>query len=104
MSIISKILGQKAPEEADPKVPEKPEEHRASDRAGTYKVVSVAYPSGYVRKGVVVDLSPTGARVRFSQRGELPPVVELRITGISGVKKASVVWQENHDAGLKFVE
>jgi len=104
VSIISKILGHKATEEAEPEVPEKPREHRTSDRAGTYKVVSVSYPSGYVRKGVVVDLSPTGARVRFSQRGELPPVVELRIAGISGVKKGSVVWQEDHDAGLKFVD
>ena len=45
----------------------------------------------------------TGVRVRFSQRGELPARVELKIDGQSGKRVADVVWQETHDAGLKFV-
>lgn len=81
----------------------KPTEHRSTDRAGVYKVVSVTYPTGYVRKGIVVDISPTGARLRFSQRGELPDRVELRIEGLSGIRQGEVVWQETHDAGIKFL-
>jgi len=105
VSILAKIIGRKPePAEDTQDVPEKPVEHRVTDRAGTYKVVTVTYPSGYIRKGIVVDLSPTGARLRFSQRGELPPSFELRIEGLSGVRRGDVVWQETHDAGIKFVD
>lgn len=104
MSILAKILGRSPSVRNDEEpVPEKPTEHRTSDRAGVYKVVSVTYPTGYVRKGIVVDLSPSGARLRFSQRGELPDLVELRIEGMPGARRGEVVWQETHDAGIRFL-
>lgn len=105
MSILSKILGRGQSSELQATTePEEPTEHRATDRAGVYRVVSVTYPSGYVRKGIVVDLSPTGARLRFSQRGELPDQVELRIEGRAGTQRGEIVWQETHDAGIRFLD
>jgi hypothetical protein len=77
-------------------------EHRTTDRDGTFKVVSVTYPSGYVRKGVVVDRSETGVRVRFHTRGELPEQVILSIEAMAGRHRARVVWQDTHDAGFAF--
>ncbi|MEM6665481.1 MAG: PilZ domain-containing protein [Pseudomonadota bacterium] len=81
---------------------EAPPELRRTERQGAYRVVTVTYPSGYIRKGVIVDLSATGARIRFSQRGELPDRVTLRIEGLSGNKEADMVWQEAYDAGVRF--
>ncbi|MCI4644030.1 MAG: PilZ domain-containing protein [Hyphomonadaceae bacterium] len=101
VSFLKKLMGRTP--EPEPELPEEPVEHRRAHRAGTYKVVSVTYPSGYVRKGIAVDLSATGVRVRFSQRGELPAHVDLKIDGVPGVLSAEVVWQETYDAGLKFV-
>ena len=77
-------------------------EHRKTDRDGTFKVVSVTYPSGYVRRGMVVDRSETGVRVRFHSRGELPEHVTLTIEAMAGHHSARVVWQDTHDAGLEF--
>jgi len=100
VSIFSKLLSRKpAPEE---EIAEEPVEHRSTDRVGTFKVVHVTYPTGYVRRGIIVDISPTGARVRFSQRGELPERVDVKIEGVPGTRQAEVVWQETHDAGLRF--
>ena len=101
MSFLKKLINRTP--EPEPEIDEGPVEHRRAPREGTYKVVTVTYPTGYTRKGIAVDLSATGVRVRFSQRGELPPRVEIKIDGRSGARAADVVWQETHDAGLKFV-
>ncbi|NBC21263.1 MAG: hypothetical protein GVY06_09535 [Alphaproteobacteria bacterium] len=79
-----------------------PEEHRTAGRDGTYKVATVTYPTGYERRGVVVDRSDTGVRVRFYTRGELPGHVTLTVESIAGRRRARVVWQETHEAGLAF--
>ena len=88
--------------EADAGADVTPEEHRRASRDGTYKVATVTYPSGYVRKGVVVDRSETGVRVRFHTRGELPDHVHIAVEGIGGRKYARVAWQDVHEAGLAF--
>ena len=102
MSFFAKLL-KRSPSAPTPDEDETPSELRRNDREGAYKVVTVTYPSGYVRKGIIVDLSPGGARIRFSQRGELPGHVSLRIEGISGYRDAEIVWQETHDAGVRFL-
>ena len=104
VSLMNKLLGRKSAAEADVEDTEAegPVEHRRAERAGTFRVVSVSYPSGYERRGVVVDMSQTGLRVRFSQRGELPDFVALKIEGKAGVHKAQTVWQETYEAGFKL--
>lgn len=101
MSFLKKLIGRGS--EPEPELDDGPVDHRRARRDGAYKVVTVIYPTGYERKGVAVDMSATGVRVRFSQRGELPSRVELKIDGMSGKRTADVVWQETHDAGFKFV-
>ena len=104
VSLMNRLLGRKSAVEAEVEdtEPEGPVEHRHAERTGTFRVVSVSYPSGYERRGVVVDMSQTGLRVRFSQRGELPDHVLLKIEGKAGVQKAQTVWQETYEAGFKL--
>ncbi|MEO0464900.1 MAG: PilZ domain-containing protein [Pseudomonadota bacterium] len=102
MSFFAKLL-KRSPHVPDEAEDETPAELRHNNREGAYKVVTVTYPSGYIRKGIVVDLSPTGARIRFSQRGELPGRVSMRIEGMGGYRDAETVWQETHDAGVRFI-
>lgn len=104
VSLIAKLLGRKVDRDVVPAEPEEPAETRTTDRVGAYKVASVTFPTGYVRRGVVVDLSATGARMRFSQRGALPDRVRVKIAGIAGDRLAEVVWQEDSDAGIRFVD
>lgn len=103
LSILSKLLGKRTRAVDVPAEPEEAPENRTTARPNTYRVASVTYPSGYVRKGVVVDISETGARLRFSQRGGLPERVTLKIEGRAGALEADVVWQEDSDAGVHFV-
>lgn len=103
MSLFTKLLGRKAELESEP-ADEAPKETRTSNRVGAYKVASVTYPTGYVRRGVVIDLSPTGARLRFSQRGGLPDTLKVKIAGMAGERRAEVVWQEDTDAGIRFLD
>ena len=104
VSLMSKLLGRKSAVEAEVEDVESEEavEHRRAERTGTFRVVSVSYPSGYERRGVVVDMSQTGLRVRFSQRGEIPDYVFLKIEGKAGVHRARTVWQETYEAGFKL--
>ena len=102
MSLFGKLFKRK-PVVSVPETPPEPVNHRRSERDGAYRVVTITYPSGYVRKGIIVDQSKTGARIRFSQRGELPEHVTLRIEGLSGLREAETVWQETHDAGVRFI-
>ena len=104
VSLIDRIFGRgKAAEPTSDDVDIEPVEHRQAERANTYRVVSISYPSGYERRGVIIDMSQTGLRVRFSQRGELPNRVFLKIEGKAGVHTADTVWQETYEAGLKLV-
>lgn len=102
MSFLGKLLNRK-PVATDVEADDTPPEQRRAEREGSYRVAKITYPSGYVRKGIVVDLSATGARIRFSERGELPDRVTLRIQGLSGLRDAEKVWQETHDAGVRFL-
>ncbi len=80
-----------------------PQEHRTSDRVGTYKVATMVYPSGYSRKGVVVDRSPTGVRVRSMERTNMPDRLRLSIEGTNGHFEVEVIWQDGVEAGLRFL-
>ncbi|WP_273184961.1 PilZ domain-containing protein [Hyphomonas adhaerens] len=71
-----------------------------AERAKVYREAAVAYDSGYRRKGVVLDYSANGARLRFPTNENLPPMVYLyaRAVGLEG--PARVVWQHGSEAGL----
>jgi hypothetical protein len=72
-------------------------------RAMAYREASVTYESGYVRRGIVLDYSDSGVRMRFQTNEGLSPQVKLNAfaVGVQGV--AEVVWQHGSEAGLKLV-
>lgn len=72
-------------------------------RAMVYREASVVFESGYSRKGIVLDYSDRGVRLRFQTNEGLPKFVTLnaKAVGLEGV--AEVIWQKGSEAGLKLV-
>lgn len=61
------------------------------------------FDSGYTRKGIVLDYSDHGVRLRFATNETLPRYVTLnaRAVGLSGM--AEVIWQKGPEAGLMVI-
>lgn len=53
--------------------------------------------------GVLLDISKTGARVRFNHRPSLPAVVRLHVNAQSIKVDAEVVRVDDVDVGLRFL-
>ena len=78
-------------------------ENRRATRKGIWCVCTVYSEAGAVREGIILDVSKTGARIRFRSRGTLPPIVKIKASRIGLNRFACVVWQTTFDAGLEFV-
>lgn len=74
-----------------------------SDREASYKEASVTFPTGYVLRGVVMDYSRTGVRLRFQNYEHFPENVWLKVHALKLSCQAEVAWQDNVDVGLQFV-
>lgn len=77
--------------------------HRRGPRKGVWCVCVIETRGGEKREGVIIDISKTGARIRFRSRGTLPDVVRIRASRIGLSRFARVVWQSEFDAGIEFV-
>ncbi len=75
---------------------------RRSARSPRWAECVVTYPGGYRREGVVLDLSATGARVRFRSQSNMPEWVLVTIAKLDIERRAQVVWQTDHECGLHF--
>jgi len=71
-------------------------------RVHVYREAYITYESGYRRKGVVLDFTETGLRIRFPTSERIPTIVTVnaRSVGIEG--EADVVWQKNTEVGLRL--
>jgi hypothetical protein len=78
-------------------------EARRAMRKGIWCVCTVYSESGASREGIILDVSKTGARIRFRDRGTLPPIVKIKASRIGLNRFARVVWQSTFDAGLDFI-
>lgn len=76
---------------------------RRAPRKGLWCVCSIYTEGGAVREGIILDVSKTGARIRFRSRGTLPDIVRLKASRIGLNRFARVVWQTSFDAGLDFI-
>ena len=76
---------------------------RRGPRKDLWCVCSVETKGGEIREGVIVDISKTGARIRFRSRGTLPRVVRVKASRLGLKRFARIVWQSAFDAGLEFV-
>ncbi|KCZ45261.1 hypothetical protein [Hyphomonas sp. CY54-11-8] len=71
-----------------------------AERAKVYREAAVAYDSGYRRKGIVLDYTSKGVRLRFPTNESLPPSVYLYAGAVGLEGPARVVWQQGSEAGL----
>ncbi len=106
MAFLSQFFRGKKPteiaervEQAIAPVPERPRPARAM----VYREGHVVYESGYRRKGIVLDYSDSGLRLRFPTNERLPTFVTVsaRAVGLEG--PAEVIWQHGSEAGLKLI-
>lgn len=76
---------------------------RRAKRDTTYAQCSLTSDHGYTISGIIIDLSDTGARVRFRHHYRLNRFVTVKAGRLRLKRRAEVVWQFGSDAGLKFV-
>lgn len=76
---------------------------RRAARKNIWCVCSLFQDSALLKEAVIVDVSKTGARVKFRHRGHLPPRVRIKAGRIGLNRLAEVVWQTPSDAGLRFI-
>ena len=72
-------------------------------RGAAYREASVVYESGYTRKGIVLDFTPTGVRVRFPTNEIVPPFVTLNARAVNVSGPARVIWQEGSEVGFELI-
>lgn len=109
MTLLKRIFGGSKTGTVDPSriaratASQKSEDFARPVRAQVYREATVVLESGYSRKGIVLDYTDTGLRIRFPTNESLPRflTVDARAVGLSG--RAQVVWQKGSEVGLKLV-
>jgi hypothetical protein len=107
MSLMTRVFGSKKPvAPAGDRI-----EHAVADvqttprplRGSSYREASVTYESGYMRKGIVLDYSASGVRLRFPTNEIMPAFVTLNARAVNVSGQARVIWQEGSEVGLVLV-
>lgn len=109
MTLLTRIFGNRKTGKVDPSriaratTSQTGEDFARPVRAQVYREATVTLESGYVRKGIVLDYTDTGLRIRFPTNEAMPRIltVNARAVGISG--RAQVVWQKGSEVGLKLI-
>jgi len=101
---MSRMRASMAPLPASAVAAPKPEYDRVTPRADTWSVGKVTLATGQTRECVLIDLSDTGARIRFRTRGMLSGIVKLKSSRHQIDREARVVWKDMYDAGLEFLD
>ncbi|KCZ48404.1 hypothetical protein [Hyphomonas pacifica] len=109
MAIIDRLFGSRKSESRAPTT-ERVEQMVATHverprpaRAMVYREAYVTYNSGYKRRGIVLDHSDTGVRLRFPTNERLPATVTLNASAVGLEGQARVVWQEGSEAGFSLI-
>lgn len=109
MNILARIFGARRTETVNPSRIERVASTQSGEdfarpvRARVYREAIITLESGYSRKGIVLDYTDSGMRIRFPTNESLPRFlsVNARSIGISG--RAQVVWQKGPEIGLKLI-
>ena len=78
--------------------------HPRAPREETWAVMSAKFQTGEVREGVVVNLSKTGARIRFHTRAAVPAKMIIKCPRYRIHRPAKLVWQSGFDIGVQFFD
>lgn len=77
---------------------------RRARRAKKWAVCIIHFPNGGKLDGVLVDVSDTGARVRFvTNGGHISQHVRLEAP-VAGINRAAeLVWRDRNEAGFRYL-
>jgi len=78
---------------------------RRSERAAIWVDCEISW-AGSLRgeNGILMDISDTGARVRFFHRGVMPDTVRIIAPRLRLNRRARVVRRDETDIGLQFID
>ena len=82
---------------------------REGDRKGHWCVCTVYSTDSnrtqqqMAREAIILDVSETGARIRFRSKSRLPKTLFLKASRLGLRRYARVIWQDEFDAGIVFV-
>jgi len=107
MGIFSNIFGRKnsAVLDVNRVVEEDTDEPKPTfraDRANSFMEVIVVTGHGYKRQGVAIDVSTTGARLRFHTSESMTSPIRLKIPKLKMDCAADIVWHKGVDVGVRF--
>lgn len=106
MSLLQRLFGSKKPAtveaaRVDHVAAAVPDSARPV-RVQVYREAYITYESGYRRKGVVMDFTDAGMRIRFPTNERLPGSVNVNARSVGLEGDADVIWQKNTEAGLRL--
>lgn len=78
-------------------------EHRAEIRKAVFLSATIFLPHGLKMNCIALDVSPLGARIRVIRSEPLAPVFEVSIQGEVVRQRAHVVWRDQGDIGLEYL-
>ena len=82
----------------------RPVERRSTQRQDTYADIAAVSATGTNRKrGIVLDLSDSGARIRFEYGDGMIDGMLIKIARYGIIKSANVRWRTRTDVGIEFV-
>jgi len=91
---------------AQQQIPEQelePLERRRAERQNTYAdLLAVSANGGNRKRGIVLDLSETGARIRFEYGDGMVDGMLIKIARYGIIKPANVRWRTRTDVGVEF--
>lgn len=105
MALLDRLFRSRKPEPPAPEPVAEPEPVAPrQSREAVYREAFVTYDSGYKRKGIVLDHSDNGVRLRFPTNERLPENVILNAKSVNLHGPAKVVWQNGPEVGLTLVD
>lgn len=82
-----------------------PEDRRAAERADTYADVVAKSNSGrFLKKGIALDLSANGARLRFENGDSLLDGMQVSIARYGIKRRGKMRWRTRTDIGVEFMD
>ena len=80
-------------------------ERRGTERNDVYAdVVAMSNAGRFVKKGIALDLSSTGSRLRFENGDSLVDGMVVKISRYGIKRKARMRWRTRTDVGIEFLD
>lgn len=80
-------------------------ERRRSERSNVFAdAVAISNNGQFRKKGVALDLSPNGSRIRFENGDSLVDGMEVKIARYGLKRRARMRWRTRTDVGIEFID